>query len=80
MYVIVTRDYIVVKLIIIILKGPLVSEVYQQIGTWAGQVIRLYHDSEYFEIEWTVGPIDVRWLRFIRIITLISTVYLVQFS
>lgn len=41
-------------------KGPLVSEVYQQIGTWAGQVIRLYRDSEYFEIEWTVGPIDVR--------------------
>ncbi len=37
------------------------SEVYQLMGNWAGQVIRLYRGDEHFEVEWTVGPIDIKY-------------------
>lgn len=44
------------------LQGEKLSEVYQQFGEWAGQVIRLYSGAKHFEIEWTVGPINVRFV------------------
>ncbi|ESO82023.1 hypothetical protein LOTGIDRAFT_135457 [Lottia gigantea] len=40
-------------------KGKNVQEVHQQYNPWTSQVIRLYDDAKYLEIEWTVGPIDV---------------------
>ena len=43
------------------------SEVYQSFGAWAAQVIRLYKNDLHFEIEWTVGPIDIRCATVARI-------------
>jgi len=41
-------------------QGILVQEVHQQFGPWASQVIRLYDGEKHVEMEWTVGPINVR--------------------
>ena len=49
------------RVLVMPLKGPLVSEVYQQFGEWAGLVTRLYSNAEHFEVEWTVGPINIRF-------------------
>ncbi|XP_064609244.1 lysosomal alpha-mannosidase-like [Liolophura sinensis] len=42
-----------------IAQGPLVQEVEQRFSPWVSQVIRLYEDAEYAELEWTVGPIPI---------------------
>jgi len=39
-----------------------VQEVHQQFGPWASQVIRLYDGEKHVEMEWTVGPINVRYV------------------
>lgn len=41
-------------------QGPLVSEVYHVYSRWAALVFRLYNGSRTFQVEWTVGPVDVR--------------------
>ncbi|GFN78507.1 alpha-mannosidase [Plakobranchus ocellatus] len=38
-------------------KGSLVQEARQIFGDWTSQVIRVYYDRPYVEVEWTVGPI-----------------------
>ncbi|KAJ1689196.1 hypothetical protein LUZ63_013351 [Rhynchospora breviuscula] len=40
-------------------RGPLVDEVHQQFGSWIYQVIRLYKERGYAEVEFTIGPIPV---------------------
>ncbi|XXQ32610.1 Alpha-mannosidase [Plasmodiophora brassicae] len=40
-------------------RGPLVSQVHQTFSDGVSQTIRLWHDAEHVEIEFTVGPIDV---------------------
>lgn len=40
-------------------EGPLVKEVYTDFSPWASQVVRLYKDADYVEVEYTVGPIPV---------------------
>ena len=40
-----------------ILKGPLVSEIWQTFTPWLSQIVRLRHGSPVVEFEWTVGPI-----------------------
>ena len=46
---------VVMKLI----RGKVVQEVHQTFSSWAKQVFRLYKDSQYVEVEWTVGPIPL---------------------
>lgn len=38
------------------------QEVRQKFGDWGSQVVRLYNGSKYMEIEWTVGPIPIRFI------------------
>ncbi|XP_064640290.1 lysosomal alpha-mannosidase-like isoform X2 [Lineus longissimus] len=40
-------------------EGLHVTEVHQTMNEWATQVIRLYNNAKYVELEWTVGPIPV---------------------
>ncbi|PIO35130.1 hypothetical protein AB205_0152700, partial [Aquarana catesbeiana] len=40
-------------------NNSLVQEVYQNFSSWCSQVVRLYSDQRYVELEWTVGPIPV---------------------
>lgn len=40
-------------------KNSLVQEVYQNFSSWCSQVVRLYSDQRYLELEWTVGPIPI---------------------
>lgn len=42
-----------------LVKNSLVQEVYQNFSSWCSQVVRLYSDQRYVELEWTVGPIPV---------------------
>jgi hypothetical protein len=46
-----------------VVRGPLVTEVYQKFSEWASHVIRLYEGKNFVEIEWTAGPIpmDTPW-------------------
>lgn len=41
-------------------QGQLVQEIWQQFSPWVSQVVRLYDQAKYAELEWTVGPIPVR--------------------
>ena len=45
-------------------QGPLVSEVYHVYSRWAALVFRLYNGSRTFQVEWTVGPVDMRSVLF----------------
>ncbi|RUS70932.1 hypothetical protein EGW08_021308 [Elysia chlorotica] len=40
-------------------KGKIVQEARQKFGDWASQVVRVYQDKPYVEVEWTVGPIPI---------------------
>ena len=40
-------------------EGDVVSEVVQYWNDYVTQVLRLYQDSNYIEIEWLVGPIPI---------------------
>ncbi|XP_055714111.1 lysosomal alpha-mannosidase isoform X1 [Phlebotomus papatasi] len=42
-----------------VIKGPVVEEVHQTFNDWISQVIRVYHDYNFVEFEWLVGPIPV---------------------
>ncbi|XP_055875699.1 lysosomal alpha-mannosidase-like isoform X2 [Biomphalaria glabrata] len=42
-----------------IIKGSVVQEAFQQFTDWISQVIRVYQDKPYVEIEWTIGPIPI---------------------
>jgi alpha-mannosidase len=42
-----------------IVRGPLVEEVHQSFAPWLSQVIRIYKDSAYAEVQFTVGPIPI---------------------
>ncbi|XP_024541409.1 alpha-mannosidase isoform X1 [Selaginella moellendorffii] len=41
------------------IKGSLVEEVHQTFSSWVFQVLRLYKDAQYAEIEYTIGPVPV---------------------
>ena len=41
-------------------QGQLVQEVRQQFSPWVSQVVRLYDQAKYAELEWTIGPIPIR--------------------
>ncbi|XP_048762590.2 lysosomal alpha-mannosidase-like isoform X2 [Ostrea edulis] len=43
-----------------ILTGELVQEAHMIFGPEASEVIRLYNNKPYVEIEWTVGPINIK--------------------
>jgi alpha-mannosidase len=47
-----------------VVKGPVVTEVYQVFSDWATHVIRLVQGQPYVEVEWTAGPIpiDTPWM------------------
>ncbi|ESO94820.1 hypothetical protein LOTGIDRAFT_232262 [Lottia gigantea] len=40
-----------------IVQGVNVKEIHQEFSSWVSQVIRLYDNSPYVELEWQVGPI-----------------------
>ncbi|KAK3768503.1 hypothetical protein RRG08_060865 [Elysia crispata] len=42
-----------------IYKGKIVQEARQKFGDWASQVVRVYQDKPYVEVEWTIGPISI---------------------
>jgi len=42
-----------------VVKGPVVTEVYQVFSEWATHVIRLVQGQPYVEVEWTAGPIPI---------------------
>ena len=44
------------------------SEVYHVYSRWAALVFRLYNGSRTFQVEWTVGPVDVRSVLFAKIV------------
>ncbi len=39
--------------------GPYVQEVVQVFSEWVSQVVRLYDDQPFAEIEWVVGPVPI---------------------
>ncbi|KAL8049130.1 hypothetical protein ABFX02_06G001300 [Erythranthe guttata] len=43
----------------VVIRGPLLDEVHQQLNTWLYQVTRVYKGKEHAEIEFTIGPIPV---------------------
>mmetsp|Transcript_24894 Transcript_24894/g.45105 ORF Transcript_24894/g.45105 Transcript_24894/m.45105 type:complete len:1133 (-) Transcript_24894:53-3451(-) len=47
-----------------VVRGPVVTEVYQTFSEWATHVVRLVQGSPRIEVEWTAGPIpmDSPWL------------------
>ncbi|XP_067877358.1 lysosomal alpha-mannosidase [Heterodontus francisci] len=40
-------------------QTDLFQEVYQNFSSWCSQVVRLYKNQKFVELEWTVGPIPV---------------------
>ncbi|XP_059158646.1 lysosomal alpha-mannosidase-like isoform X2 [Physella acuta] len=42
-----------------VVKGEVVQEAYQVFTDWISQVIRVYQDKPYVEVEWTVGPVPI---------------------
>lgn len=53
-------------LLIFLSQGQLVQEIWQQFSPWVSQVVRLYDQAKYAELEWTVGPIPVRSVRQVK--------------
>ncbi|XP_076327158.1 LOW QUALITY PROTEIN: lysosomal alpha-mannosidase-like [Tachypleus tridentatus] len=43
-----------------VVTGPLVKEIHQTFSPWISQVIRIYNETKYAELEWLVGPIPVK--------------------
>ncbi|XP_072104661.1 lysosomal alpha-mannosidase [Mobula birostris] len=41
-------------------QTELFQEVYQNFSSWCSQVVRLYKNQKFLELEWTVGPIPVQ--------------------
>lgn len=44
----------------IVNDGILVTEYEQIFSDWTSQIIRIYHDEEYVEFDWLVGPIPTK--------------------
>ncbi|XP_075062727.1 lysosomal alpha-mannosidase [Mixophyes fleayi] len=42
-----------------LVQNSLVQEVHQNFSSWCSQVVRLYTEQRYVELEWTVGPIPI---------------------
>jgi len=42
-----------------LIKGSLVNEIHQEYTDWISQVMRVYRDHNFIEMEWMVGPIPV---------------------
>ena len=40
-------------------NGDLVDEIRQVFSDWAVQIIRLYKNADYVELDWLVGPINI---------------------
>ncbi|XP_059848318.1 lysosomal alpha-mannosidase [Hypanus sabinus] len=40
-------------------QTELFQEVYQNFSSWCSQVVRLYRNQKFLELEWTVGPIPI---------------------
>lgn len=55
-----TNDYKKSIIVYFLSQGQLVQEIWQQFSPWVSQVVRLYDQAKYAELEWTVGPIPVR--------------------
>ena len=45
-----------------ILQGPLLTEVRTSYSPWADQTTRLYKDANYLEVEYTIGPIPIKYV------------------
>ncbi|KAE8620084.1 hypothetical protein XENTR_v10010093 [Xenopus tropicalis] len=56
-----------------LVQNSLVQEVHQNFSSWCSQVVRLYRDQRYIELEWTVGPVPIgdEWGK--EVISLIET-------
>ena len=46
------------------LQGSRVQEVRQIFSEWGSQVVRLYNATRHVEIEWTIGPIPVKYVEY----------------
>ncbi|KAF2322962.1 hypothetical protein GH714_032461 [Hevea brasiliensis] len=44
---------------LIVMRGPIVEEVHQQINQWIYQITRLYKGKEHVEVEFIVGPVPI---------------------
>lgn len=42
-----------------VVEGLIVKEVHQKFNDWVSQVIRIYEDKSFVELEWLVGPIPI---------------------
>ncbi|XP_022237398.1 lysosomal alpha-mannosidase-like [Limulus polyphemus] len=43
-----------------LVTGPLLNEIHQTFSPWISQVIRIYNNTKYAELEWLVGPIPIK--------------------
>ncbi|GAB2236176.1 hypothetical protein Droror1_Dr00027915 [Drosera rotundifolia] len=48
------------KISSMVVRGPLIEEVHQQISSWIYQTTRLYRDKEHVEVEFVVGPVPIQ--------------------
>lgn len=44
---------------LMVVRGPLLDEIHQQLSSWLHQVTRVYKEKEHAEVEFTIGPIPV---------------------
>ncbi|KAM1014842.1 hypothetical protein ACFX14_044776 [Malus domestica] len=45
------------KVPLIVMRGPVLDEVHQQLNPWVSQITRVYKQKDHAEIEFTIGPI-----------------------